>query len=44
MKRQQMQSLVMALMLTTALPAAAAHAQAAATSAAKPWMNTKLTA
>ncbi len=43
MKRQQMRALVMALMPTTALPAAAAHAQAAATSAAKPWMNTKLT-
>jgi beta-glucosidase len=44
MKRQQMRGLVMALMLTTALPAAAAHAQAAATSAAKPWMNTRLSA
>ena len=44
MKRQQMRGLVMALMLTTALPAAAAHAQAAATSAAKPWMNTHLSA
>jgi beta-glucosidase len=44
MKRQQMQSLVMALMLTTALPTAAAHAQAAVVSAAKPWMNAKLSA
>ncbi len=44
MKRQQMRGLVMALMLTTALPAAAAHAQAVATSAAKPWMNTRLNA
>ena len=45
MKRQQMRGLAMALMLSTALPAAAAHAQAAATtSAAKPWMNTKLSA
>jgi beta-glucosidase len=43
MKRQQMRSLIMALMLTTALPAAAAHAQAAPTNAAKPWMNSKLT-
>jgi beta-glucosidase len=43
MKRQQMHGLIMALMLTTALPATAAHAQVAATSAAKPWMNTKLT-
>jgi beta-glucosidase len=44
MKRQQMQGLMMALMLTTALPAAAAHAQAAPSIASKPWMNTKLTA
>jgi beta-glucosidase len=44
MKRQQMRALAMALMLTTALPAAAAHAQVAAPGAAKPWMNTKLTA
>ena len=44
MKRQQMRGLVLALMLTTALPTAAAHAQAAASSASKPWMNTKLTA
>jgi beta-glucosidase len=44
MKRQQMSGLVMALMLTTALPTAAAHAQAAAASASKPWMNTKLSA
>ena len=44
MKRQQMRALALALMLTTALPTAAAHAQAAAPSAAKPWMNTKLSA
>jgi beta-glucosidase len=44
MKRQQMQGLMMALMLTTALPTAAAHAQAAASIASKPWMNTKLSA
>jgi beta-glucosidase len=44
MKRQQMRALALALMLTTALPTAAAHAQAAATSAAKPWMNTTLSA
>ncbi|WP_165189169.1 beta-glucosidase [Caulobacter soli] len=44
MKRQQMRGLVMALMLTTALPTAAAHAQAATASASKPWMNAKLTA
>jgi beta-glucosidase len=44
MKRQQMQGLMMALMLTTALPTAAAHAQAAPSSASKPWMNTKLSA
>ncbi len=44
MKRQQMRALAMALMLTTALPAAAAHAQGAASSAAKPWTNPKLTA
>jgi beta-glucosidase len=44
MKRQQMRGLVMALMLTTALPTTAAHAQAATTSASKAWMNTKLSA
>jgi beta-glucosidase len=44
MKRQQMRGLMMALMLTTALPAAAAHAQASAPSASKAWMNTKLSA
>ena len=44
MKRQQMRALAMALMLTTALPAAAAHAQAAPTTAPKPWMNTRLSA
>jgi len=42
MNRQQMRGLAMALMLTTALPAAAAHAQAA--TPAKVWMNTRLTA
>ncbi|CAN5417942.1 beta-glucosidase [soil metagenome] len=42
MNRQQMRGLAMALMLSTALPAAAAHAQAAAAVSAKPWMNTKL--
>ena len=44
MKRQQMHALALALMLTTALPAAAAHAQGVVASAAKPWMNPKLTA
>ncbi|EJL36860.1 beta-glucosidase-like glycosyl hydrolase [Caulobacter sp. AP07] len=44
MKRQQMHGLAMALMLTTALPAAAAHAQAATATSAKPWMNPKLNA
>jgi beta-glucosidase len=39
-----MHGLAMALMLTTALPAAAAHAQAPAATSAKPWMNTKLNA
>ncbi|CAN5138268.1 beta-glucosidase [soil metagenome] len=43
MKRQQMHGLAMALMLTTALPTVAAHAQAAPTASAdKSWMNTKL--
>ena len=42
MKRLQMRGLALALMLTTALPAAAAHALAAPPAAAKPWMNTKL--
>ena len=44
MKRQQMRGLAMALMLSTALPAAAAHAQAAPAISAKPWMNTRLSA
>uniref|UniRef100_B0T7Y6 Beta-glucosidase n=1 Tax=Caulobacter sp. (strain K31) TaxID=366602 RepID=B0T7Y6_CAUSK len=44
MKRQQLRALALALMLTTALPTAAAHAQAASASTAKPWMNTKLSA
>ncbi|KQZ02773.1 beta-glucosidase [Caulobacter sp. Root1455] len=44
MKRQQMRGLVMALMLTTALPTVTAHAQVATSSASKPWMNTKLSA
>ena len=42
MKRQQMRGLALALMLSTALPAATAHAQATPAVAAKPWMNTKL--
>ena len=43
MKRQHLRGLAMALMLSTALPAAAAHARpAAGATAAKPWMNAKL--